>query len=156
YGFLSENAEFSRICSEHDIKFIGPAPEMIQAMGDKSVAKETMIKNGVPTVPGSDGEVDDLETARKLCKEIGYPVMIKASAGGGGRGMREVEEEAKLKQAFNTCRAEADTAFGNPAVYIEKLVQNPHHVEIQILADQHGNVIHLGERDCSLQRRHQK
>ena len=156
YGFLSENAEFSRICSEHDIKFIGPSPEMIQAMGDKSVAKETMINNNVPTVPGSDGEIEDLDEAYKLCKEMGYPVMIKASAGGGGRGMREVEEEDQLKNAFNTCRAEAETSFGNPAVYIEKLVQDPHHVEIQVLGDQHGNVIHLGERDCSLQRRHQK
>jgi acetyl-CoA carboxylase biotin carboxylase subunit len=156
YGFLSENAEFSRICSEHDLKFIGPSPDMIQRMGDKSVAKETMINSGVPVVPGSDGEVDDYEAAKEMCKEIGYPVMIKASAGGGGRGMREVFEESKLKQAFSTCRNEAETAFGNPAVYIEKLVQNPHHVEIQILGDQYGNIIHLGERDCSLQRRHQK
>ncbi len=156
YGFLSENAKFSRICTEHDLTFIGPSPSMIQAMGDKSVAKETMIKNDVPVVPGSDGEIDDFETAKKLCREIGYPVMIKASAGGGGRGMREVFEESSLKQAFSTCRAEADTSFGNPAVYIEKLVQDPHHVEIQVLGDQHGNIIHLGERDCSLQRRHQK
>jgi acetyl-CoA carboxylase biotin carboxylase subunit len=156
YGFLSENAEFSRICSEHEITFIGPSPHMIQTMGQKSVAKETMKKNNVPVVPGSDGEIDSWEEAKALCDEIGYPVMIKASAGGGGRGMRAVEEEAKLKQAFNTCRAEAEAGFGNPAVYIEKLVQNPHHVEIQILGDQHGNVIHLGERDCSLQRRHQK
>jgi len=156
YGFLSENAEFSRICSEHDLKFIGPSPDMIQRMGDKSVAKETMINNNVPVVPGSEGEIEDFEEAKKLCDEIGYPVMIKASAGGGGRGMREVFEESKLKQAFSTCRNEAETAFGNPAVYIEKLVQNPHHVEIQILGDQYGNIIHLGERDCSLQRRHQK
>lgn len=156
YGFLSENAEFSRICSEHDIKFIGPAPEMINAMGDKAVAKDTMIKNGVPVVPGSDGEVDTFEEAKKICKDIGYPLIIKASAGGGGRGMRIVQEEAKLKQAWDTCRNEAETAFNNPAVYIEKFVENPHHVEIQILADQHGNCIHLGERDCSLQRRHQK
>jgi acetyl-CoA carboxylase biotin carboxylase subunit len=156
YGFLSENAKFSRICTEHDLTFIGPSPSMIQAMGDKSVAKETMIKNDVPVVPGSDGEIDDFETAKKLCREIGYPVMIKASAGGGGRGMREVFEESSLKQAFSTCRTEADTSFGNPAVYIEKLVQDPHHVEIQVLGDQHGNIIHLGERDCSLQRRHQK
>ncbi len=156
YGFLSENAEFSRICSEHDLKFIGPSPEMIQAMGDKSVAKDTMIKNGVPVVPGSEGEIEDYEEARELCEEIGYPVMIKASAGGGGRGMRKVLEESELKNKFTACQQEAKTAFGNPAVYIEKLVQNPHHVEIQILGDQHGNVIHLGERDCSLQRRHQK
>jgi acetyl-CoA carboxylase biotin carboxylase subunit len=156
YGFLSENAEFSRICSEHDIKFIGPAPDMISAMGDKAVAKDTMIKNGVPVVPGSDGEVDTYEEAKEICKDIGYPLIIKASAGGGGRGMRIVEEESKLKQAWDTCRNEAETAFDNPAVYIEKFVENPHHVEIQILADQHGNCIHLGERDCSLQRRHQK
>ncbi|MBN2732911.1 MAG: acetyl-CoA carboxylase biotin carboxylase subunit [Balneolaceae bacterium] len=156
YGFLSENAEFSRICSEHDVKFIGPSPEMISTMGDKAVAKKTMIKNNVPVVPGSDGEIDTYEEAKELCDEIGYPVMIKASAGGGGRGMREVFEESKLKQAFSTCRSEAETGFNNPAVYIEKLVQNPHHVEIQILGDQHGNIIHLGERDCSLQRRHQK
>ena len=156
YGFLSENAEFSRICAEHDVKFIGPSPEMISTMGDKSVAKKTMVANDVPVVPGSDGEIDTYEEAKELCAEIGYPVMIKASAGGGGRGMREVFEESKLKQAFSTCRSEAETGFNNPAVYIEKLVQNPHHVEIQILGDQHGNVIHLGERDCSLQRRHQK
>ncbi len=156
YGFLSENAEFSRICSEHDLKFIGPSPEMINAMGDKAVAKDTMIKNGVPVVPGSDGEVDSYEEAKEICKDIGYPLIIKASAGGGGRGMRIVHEESKLKQAWDTCRNEAETAFNNPGVYIEKFVDNPHHVEIQILADQHGNCIHLGERDCSLQRRHQK
>lgn len=156
YGFLAENAEFSRICSEHDIKFIGPSPEMIETMGDKAMAKETMINNGVPVVPGSDGVVDSYEDAAKISKDIGYPVILKAVAGGGGRGMRIVHEEAKLKQAFSTCRSEAESAFGNPAVYIEKFVQDPHHVEIQILGDQHGNAIHLGERDCSLQRRHQK
>lgn len=156
YGFLSENAEFSRICEEHDLKFIGPSPTMISNMGDKSVAKETMIKNNVPVVPGSDGEVESLEKAAEICKEIGYPVMLKASAGGGGRGMREVMEASELKKAWSTCRAEAKSGFGNPALYIEKLVQDPHHVEIQVLGDQHGNVMHLGERDCSLQRRHQK
>lgn len=156
YGFLSENAEFSKICSEHDIKFIGASPDSIARMGDKAVAKDTMIKNGVPVVPGSDGEVDSYEEAKELCKDIGYPLIIKASAGGGGRGMRIVHEESKLKQAWDTCRNEAETAFNNPGVYIEKFVDNPHHVEIQILADQHGNCIHLGERDCSLQRRHQK
>lgn len=156
YGFLSENAEFSRICSEHNLKFIGPSPDSIQRMGDKAVAKDTMKKSGVPVVPGSDGEIDSYEEAKEACKEIGYPVILKASAGGGGRGMRVVHEEEKLKQAFSTCRNEAETAFGNPGVYIEKFVQDPHHVEIQILGDQHGNVIHLGERDCSLQRRHQK
>ena len=156
YGFLSENAEFSRICSEHDIKFIGPSPDMISAMGDKAVAKKTMINSGVPVVPGSDGEVDSFEEAKKICADVGYPLIIKASAGGGGRGMRIVEEESKLKQAWDTCRNEAETAFNNPGVYIEKFVESPHHVEIQILGDQHGNCIHLGERDCSLQRRHQK
>lgn len=156
YGFLSENADFSRICGEHDLKFIGPSPDMISAMGDKTIAKNTMIKNGVPVVPGSEGEISDYENAKKLCDEIGYPVIVKASAGGGGRGMRAVYEEDKLEQAFNTCRNEAEAAFGNPGVYIEKLVVDPHHVEIQVLGDQHGNAIHLGERDCSLQRRHQK
>ncbi|MDZ7714906.1 MAG: acetyl-CoA carboxylase biotin carboxylase subunit [Balneolaceae bacterium] len=156
YGFLSENAEFSRICGEHDLKFIGASPDSIARMGDKAVAKNTMIANGVPVVPGSDGEVDSYEEAKEICKDIGYPLIIKASAGGGGRGMRIVEEESKLKNAWDTCRNEAETAFDNPGVYIEKFVDNPHHVEIQILADQHGNCIHLGERDCSLQRRHQK
>ncbi len=156
YGFLSENAEFSRICSEHDLKFIGPSPEMIATMGDKAKAKEKMINNGVPVVPGSDGVVESLEDAKAVCSDIGYPVILKAVAGGGGRGMRIVHEESKLQQAFETCRNEAETAFGNPAVYVEKFVQDPHHVEIQVLGDQHGNAIHLGERDCSLQRRHQK
>jgi acetyl-CoA carboxylase biotin carboxylase subunit len=156
YGFLAENAEFSRICSEHKIKFIGPSPEMINSMGDKATAKDTMIKSRVPVVPGSDGIVEDYDTAKKICAEIGYPVIIKASAGGGGRGMRVVTEESKLKQSFDTCRNEASTAFGNPEVYIEKFVQDPRHIEIQVLGDQHGNVIHLGERECSLQRRHQK
>lgn len=156
YGFLAENAEFSRICGEHDIKFIGPSPSAINSMGDKAVAKATMIKNKVPVVPGSDGVVDSYEDARTVCAEIGFPVIIKASAGGGGRGMRVVLEESELKKNYEMCRNEAESAFNNPEVYIERFVQNPHHVEIQILADQHGNAIHLGERDCSLQRRHQK
>lgn len=156
YGFLAENAEFSKICSEHDLKFIGPSPYAINSMGDKAVAKATMIKNKVPVVPGSDGVVDTYEEAVKVCKDIGFPVIIKASAGGGGRGMRVVEKESELKKNFEMCRNEAGTIFSNPEVYIERFVQNPHHVEIQIMADQHGNVIHLGERDCSLQRRHQK
>lgn len=156
YGFLSENAEFSRICAEHELKFIGPSPEMISTMGDKATAKATMISSGVPVVPGSDGIVSTYEDAKKIAEEAGYPLMIKASAGGGGRGMRVVESEDKLKQAFETCRNEASTAFNNPDVYIEKFVENPRHIEIQILGDQHGNVIHLGERECSLQRRHQK
>ena len=156
YGFLAENAEFSRICGEHDIKFIGPSPDAINSMGDKAVAKATMIKNKVPVVPGSDGVVGSYEAAQEVCKEIGYPVIIKASAGGGGRGMRVVNEESELKKNYQMCRQEAESAFNNPEVYIERFVQNPHHVEIQVLADQHGNAIHLGERDCSCQRRHQK
>ena len=156
YGFLSEKAEFSRICEEHDIKFIGPSPEAIDAMGNKSMAKETMEDSGVPTVPGSDGVVESLEEARKICNDIGYPCIIKASSGGGGRGMRVVHEEANLKQAYSMCKTEAETAFDDPDVYIEKFVEDPHHVEIQVLGDQHGNAIHMGERDCSLQRRHQK
>ncbi|MBO6793428.1 MAG: acetyl-CoA carboxylase biotin carboxylase subunit [Balneolaceae bacterium] len=156
YGFLAENAEFSRICSEHDIKFIGPSPEAINKMGDKAVAKATMIANKVPVVPGSDGIVESFEDAKKVCKEIGYPVIIKASAGGGGRGMRVVEREEELKKNYEMCCNEAASAFNNPEVYIERFVKNPHHVEIQVLADQHGNAIHLGERDCSSQRRHQK
>lgn len=156
YGFLAENAEFSRICGEHDIKFIGPSPSAINSMGDKAVAKATMINNKVPVVPGSDGVVDSYEDARKVCTEIGFPVIIKASAGGGGRGMRVVSEESELKKNYEMCRNEAESAFSNSEVYIERFVQNPHHVEIQVLADQHGNAIHLGERDCSLQRRHQK
>ncbi|GAA5520780.1 acetyl-CoA carboxylase biotin carboxylase subunit [Aliifodinibius salicampi] len=156
YGFLSENAKFSRICGEHDIKFIGPSPEAIDAMGNKSVAKKTMIESGVPVVPGSEGLIESVEEAKEICDEIGYPVIIKASSGGGGRGMRVVHEKENLQQNYNMCKSEAETAFDDPAVYIEKFVQDPHHVEIQVLGDQHGNVIHLGERDCSLQRRHQK
>ena len=156
YGFLAENAEFSRICSEHDIKFIGPSPDSINRMGDKAVAKATMINNKVPVVPGSDGVVESFEAAEKVCEEIGYPVIIKASAGGGGRGMRVVNEKSELKKNYQMCRNEAETAFSNPAVYIERFVTNPHHVEIQVLADQHGNAVALGERDCSCQRRHQK
>lgn len=156
YGFLAENAEFSRICSEHDLKFIGPSPEAISKMGDKAVAKATMVANKVPVVPGSDGVVSSYNDAKKVCKDIGYPVIIKASAGGGGRGMRVVEKESELKKNFEMCTSEAASAFNNPEVYIERFVKNPHHVEIQILADQHGNAIHLGERDCSSQRRHQK
>ncbi|MCH8556379.1 MAG: acetyl-CoA carboxylase biotin carboxylase subunit [Balneolia bacterium] len=156
YGFLAENAEFSRICQEHNIKFIGPSPEMISAMGDKSTAKAHMIKYGVPVVPGSDGNISDLNEAQKVAEEIGYPVIIKATAGGGGRGMRIVKQAADFKRAFDGARNEAGSAFGNPEVYIEKFIEEPRHVEIQILGDRHGYVTHLGERDCSLQRRHQK
>jgi len=156
YGFLAENAEFSRICKEHNIKFIGPSPHMIENMGDKATAKATMTKNNVPVVPGSDGIVTSVDEGKKIAKEIGYPVIIKASAGGGGRGMRVVESEDKFEHSFKTCRNEAESAFSNPAVYIEKFVVNPRHIEIQIMGDQHGNIKHLGERECSLQRRHQK
>lgn len=156
YGFLSENAEFSRICSEHDIKFIGPSPDMIATMGDKATAKATMIKNNVPVVPGSEGLVKNFDEAEKYAKEIGFPLIVKATAGGGGRGMRVVHEAENFKNAFNTCRNEAEAAFGNAEVYIEKFIEDPRHIEIQILGDQHGNVVHLGERECSLQRRHQK
>ena len=156
YGFLAENASFSEICAESDIKFIGPSPEMINAMGDKSFAKDTMKKNGVPVVPGSNGVVTDIEEAKKIAAEIVYPVIIKASAGGGGKGMRVVWEEKELEKAFQTASTEAESAFGNAAVYIEKFIENPRHVEIQVMGDQHGNVYHYGERDCSVQRRHQK
>ena len=156
YGFLAENAGFSEICAESGIKFIGPTADMIRTMGDKAVAKETMKKNNVPVIPGSDGIVDDVNVAKELAKGIGFPVIIKASAGGGGKGMRVVKDESEFELAFQTARAEADAAFGNGDVYIEKLVLNPRHVEIQVIGDQHGNHYHFGERDCSVQRRHQK
>jgi len=156
YGFLSENASFSEICDLSKIKFIGPSPQMINAMGNKSFAKETMKKNGVPVIPGSDGVIEDVSAAKAFAEEAGYPVIIKASAGGGGRGMRIVWEEKELENAFQMARAEAEASFSNPDVYIEKYLENPRHVEIQILGDSFGNVYHYGERDCSVQRRHQK
>ncbi len=156
YGFLAENANFSEICAESDIKFIGPSPKMINSMGDKAFAKDTMKKNGVPVVPGSDGVVSEINEGKKIAEEIGFPVIIKASAGGGGKGMRIVWEEKEFEKAFQTARHEAESAFGNPDVYIEKYIENPRHVEIQILGDTFGNVYHYGERDCSIQRRHQK
>lgn len=156
YGFLAENARFAEICKTSGIKFIGPDAEMIAAMGDKALAKETMKKAGVPVVPGSDGVVPDVDAAKKVAAEIGYPVIIKAVAGGGGRGMRIVREETEMENAFKTAQHEAEQGFGNPAVYIEKFVEQPRHIEIQVFGDQHGNVIHFGERDCSVQRRHQK
>lgn len=156
YGFLAENADFSEICKEAGIKFIGPSPQMINAMGDKAFAKETMKKVGVPVIPGSDGVITDIESAKCIAEEIGYPVIIKASAGGGGKGMRIVPDEKSFENAYQTARAEAEAAFGNPDVYLEKYIQNPRHVEIQIIGDQFGNVYHYGERDCSVQRRHQK
>ena len=156
YGFLAENASFSEICSESDIKFIGPSPQMISTMGDKAFAKDTMRKNGVPVVPGSDGIVEDMNEGREIAEEIGFPVIIKASAGGGGKGMRIVWEKKDFDKQFQTARNEAEAGFGNPDVYIEKFVENPRHVEIQVMGDMHGNVYHYGERDCSVQRRHQK
>lgn len=156
YGFLAENARFAEICADHHISFIGPSPEAIRAMGDKSTAKETMIRAGVPTVPGSDGLLSSDQQARAIARKMGYPVMIKATAGGGGRGMRLVREESELAKLFQAAQGEAEAAFGNPGVYLEKFIERPRHIEIQILADSYGNVIHLGERDCSIQRRHQK
>ncbi|WP_095590093.1 acetyl-CoA carboxylase biotin carboxylase subunit [Actibacterium ureilyticum] len=156
YGFLSENASFVQIVEDHDITFIGPTAEHIRVMGDKITAKETMKKLGVPCVPGSDGGVPDLETARKVAAEIGYPVIIKATAGGGGRGMKLAKSADELDEAFQTARAEGKAAFGNPEVYIEKYLGKPRHIEIQVFGDGKGNAVHLGERDCSLQRRHQK
>ena len=156
YGFLAENAGFSEICLESKLKFIGPSPEMIRAMGDKAFAKETMKKNQVPVIPGSDGVTENLEHAKGLAKEIGFPVIIKASAGGGGKGMRIVWEESEFQKAFQTAQTEAEAAFANGDVYIEKFIENPRHIEIQVMGDQHGNVYHYGERDCSIQRRHQK
>ncbi|MBW4656464.1 MAG: acetyl-CoA carboxylase biotin carboxylase subunit [Kaiparowitsia implicata GSE-PSE-MK54-09C] len=156
YGFLAENARFAEICADHQITFIGPSPESMRAMGDKSTAKETMLRLGVPTVPGSDGLLADETAALAIARDIGYPVMVKATAGGGGRGMRLVRDESLLVKSFLAAQGEAEAAFGNPGVYMEKFIERPRHVEFQILADAHGHVIHLGERDCSIQRRHQK
>ena len=156
YGFLAENARFAEICADHEIAFIGPSPEAIRAMGDKSTAKETMIRAGVPTVPGSDGLLQDEREARAIARKIGYPVMIKATAGGGGRGMRLVRDDSELFRLFLAAQGEAEAAFGNPGLYLEKFIERPRHIEFQILGDSYGNVIHLGERDCSIQRRHQK
>src|ERR1700742_3206403 len=155
YGFLSENAKFADIVNEHGLTFIGPRPEHIRMMGDKITAKQTVKELGIPTVPGSDGEVSDKDVAR-MAEEIGYPVLIKATAGGSGRGMKVAQNAGELAFALSTARAEAKSAFGNDTVYMEKYLQKPRHIEIQIMADSHGKVIHLGERDCSLQRRHQK
>lgn len=156
YGFLAENSDFARACADNDLVFIGPSPECIDAMGNKAAARDTMKACGVPTVPGSDGVVETVEEARKFAEEVGYPVLIKASAGGGGKGMREVHDPADLESQFMAAKNEALAAFGNGDVYLEKLVLRPRHVEVQILADKHGNRISLCERDCSLQRRHQK
>lgn len=156
YGFLAENASFSEICEEYNIKFIGPGPDMIRKMGDKITAKETMIEAGVPVVPGSEGLITDIAAGKKLAKKIGYPVMLKATAGGGGKGMRRVFAEKDFEKEFRSAQKEAKASFGNDGIYIEKLIEEPRHIEIQIAGDQYGNVCHLSERDCSIQRRHQK
>jgi len=156
YGFLAENAKFAQICADHGIKFIGPTPDMINSMGDKITAKETMIKAGVPVVPGGEGLLEDVAAAKKLAKEIGYPVIIKATAGGGGKGMRVVWNEGEIEKAFETAKMEAAASFKNDGLYMEKFVEEPRHIEIQVAGDQYGNVCHLSERDCSIQRRHQK
>jgi acetyl-CoA carboxylase biotin carboxylase subunit len=156
YGFLSENAEFSRICAENGIKFIGASPEMINQMGDKSTAKATMIKAGVPVVPGSQGLLESVEQGKKIANKIKYPVIIKATAGGGGRGMRIIHGDDEFQKAWDDARTESKAAFGNDGMYLEKFVVEPRHIEVQIIGDQFGHVCHLSERDCSIQRRHQK
>ena len=156
YGFLAENAKFAQICADHGIKFIGPTPDMIISMGDKITAKDTMIKAGVPVVPGGDGLLENVAAAKKLAKEIGYPVIIKATAGGGGKGMRVVWNEGEIEKAYDTAKMEAGASFKNDGLYMEKFVEEPRHIEIQVAGDQYGNVCHLSERDCSIQRRHQK
>ncbi|SNC64808.1 acetyl-CoA carboxylase, biotin carboxylase subunit [Hymenobacter gelipurpurascens] len=156
YGFLSENAEFSRVCQENGIKFIGATPEMINQMGDKASAKATMIAAGVPCIPGSVGLLDSVEQGKKVAAKIKYPVILKATAGGGGRGMRIINSEDEFEKAWNDARTEAKAAFGNDGVYLEKFVEEPRHIEIQVCGDQYGRVCHLSERDCSIQRRHQK
>lgn len=156
FGFLSENAEFARLCEENGIIFIGPSYKSIEMLGDKAAAKETMAAAGVPVIPGSKGAVSDIDEAREIAEKCGYPVLVKASAGGGGRGIRRVDDPADLEAQMIAARQEAKSFFGDDAVYIEKFLVNPHHVEIQIMADAHGNIIYLGERDCSMQRRNQK
>jgi len=156
FGFLSENSQFAKICEESNIKFIGPSSLVIDLLGNKSNAKELMKKAGVPVIPGSEGSIRDLEEAIKIAEEIGYPVMLKAAAGGGGKGIRIANNQQELKSNYNLVKQEAKNSFNDDEIYIEKFIKNPRHVEIQILADEHGNVIHLGERDCSIQRNHQK
>ena len=156
YGFLAENAHFAEICATYNIKFIGPTPDMIRKMGDKITAKETMIAAGVPCIPGSEGLLESVEEAKTLANEMGYPVILKATAGGGGKGMRVVWEEGEIQKAYETAKQEAAASFKNDGIYMEKFVEEPRHIEIQIAGDQHGNACHLSERDCSIQRRHQK
>ncbi|MBL4589372.1 MAG: ATP-grasp domain-containing protein, partial [Alphaproteobacteria bacterium] len=156
YGFLSENAEFVRMSEEHGFTFIGPKAEHIDTMGDKVMAKKTVIKLGIPVVPGSEGAVEDMETGRKEAVEMGFPIIIKAASGGGGRGMKVVTREEDYAEAYSTARSEAKANFGDDTVYMEKFLLKPRHIEIQVFGDKHGNAVHLGERDCSIQRRHQK
>ncbi len=156
YGFLAENADFAEVCQEYGIKFIGPTPNQIRKMGDKITAKETMLKAGVPVVPGSEGLLKDVKHGMKAAKEIGYPVMLKATAGGGGKGMRIVSEESEFEKSWDLTKQESKAAFGNDGIYVEKFIEEPRHIEIQIVGDQKGKVVHLSERDCTIQRRHQK
>src|SRR6201982_4020700 len=156
YGFLSENANFAEVCEASHITFIGPSPEVIRLMGEKDRARQEIAAAGLPIIPGSPGVVPDEDAARKFAEEIGYPLIIKASEGGGGRGMRVVRENRDLVASFQTARTEAEQAFGSPNVYMEKLIERPRHIEFQVLGDRHGSVVHLGERECSIQRRHQK
>ena len=156
YGFLSENAHFAEVCEKCNIKFIGPTPEQMRKLGEKVAAREVARKAGLPCLPGSKSAIESIDVAKKTAKEIGFPVILKASGGGGGRGMKIVHKDSDLEKAYFTCRQEAAAAFGNSEVYLEKYLENPRHVEIQIMADKHGNIVHLGERDCSIQRRHQK
>ena len=156
YGFLAENADFAEVCNEYGIKFIGPTPEMIRKMGDKVTAKETMIAAGVPVIPGSDGLVKDANAGKKIAKEIGYPVIIKATAGGGGKGMRIIWKDEEFEEQWASAQREAKASFGNDGIYVEKFIEEPRHIEFQVIGDQYGTVAHLSERDCSIQRRHQK
>ncbi len=156
YGFLSENQNFVEICAKHNVKFIGPSVEAMTLMSDKSKAKQMMQRAGVPVIPGSDGAIKGVEEAKKLAKEMGYPVILKAAAGGGGRGMRVVEKESEIEKAYWSAESEAMTAFGDGTMYMEKYIQNPRHIEVQVIGDSFGNIVHIGERDCSMQRRHQK
>ena len=156
YGFLAENAEFSRVCEEYGIKFIGASSDMINNMGDKATAKDTMKRAGVPTIPGSEGIIDSVKEGKLIAKDIGYPIMLKATAGGGGRGMRLVKKEQEFQNAWDSARQESSAAFGNDALYLEKFIEEPRHIEIQIIGDATGRACHLSERDCSIQRRNQK
>ena len=156
YGFLAENAEFSRVCEEYRIKFIGASADMINNMGDKATAKDTMKRAGVPTIPGSAGIIDSVKEGKLIAKDIGYPIMLKATAGGGGRGMRLVKKEQEFQNAWDSAQQESSAAFGNDALYLEKFIEEPRHIEIQIIGDATGRACHLSERDCSIQRRHQK